>query len=570
MRLTRAIRKLSVSTAVLLALLAMIACHSRRLKSDDRTIVIRLLTAADTAPQQAVITLHADDRTDFVALTPVGGGRYSGRISSTVQRAALTVMLPEHEVLRAPIWIPTTGPAEYIVRPRSLIPVDTVTGVRAIGDFNGFREETAVALAPTTRGTLRAAVPFSGDSCRFLILGLGYGAQGAWMPVRSWAVVRVEDGQRYAGVLRPVRDSLIFEVDTSQRRTKLRAPAVVTLTHDSSAAIANSLALVREDMAFFSFRIRAYAPSDTASTREAAIADAEHALQTLTDPRVRGEALVTALSIATKVSAFFDSARVMLFTDVPPGSSLLRDVSGQIALRVALAAGKAPVDSSTRVAWQHRLADRARAYTLPVARNTTNDTGPRITAYLALAEALESAHDTAGVDKAVAEAGAMFPADPIIAKLPHSVGSGQVLRVGAHFPNFRLSDLEGTHGDLTNESFKGKLTLVDFWGTWCSPCVDEIPYLHKAYEAFKSKGFSILSISSDESVDAVKRFRREKWPMPWVHGWSGPGIDTPALSAMGVMAFPTAVLVDADGKIVAMNATVRGDSLQLTLAHYLH
>ena len=94
--------------------------------------------------------------------------------------------------------------------------------------------------------------------------------------------------------------------------------------------------------------------------------------------------------------------------------------------------------------------------------------------------------------------------------------------------------------------------------------------MHNAFEAFKGKGFNILSISSDESVDAVKRFRQGKWPMPWMHSWSGAGISTPALSALGVLSFPTAILVDGDGRIVAINGAVRGDSLQLTLARFLH
>jgi hypothetical protein len=84
-----------------------------------------------------------------------------------------------------------------------------------------------------------------------------------------------------------------------------------------------------------------------------------------------------------------------------------------------------------------------------------------------------------------------------------------------------------------------------------------------------ARGFTILSISSDGSVEAVEKMRREKWPMPWLHAWSGGGFETPAMKALGILGLPTAVLVDSTGKILAVDTGLRGDALERTLAGLL-
>jgi thiol-disulfide isomerase/thioredoxin len=132
-------------------------------------------------------------------------------------------------------------------------------------------------------------------------------------------------------------------------------------------------------------------------------------------------------------------------------------------------------------------------------------------------------------------------------------------------------DLDRHDFDLTNELFaRSKYTLVDFWGVWCAPCVWEMPVLHKAYDRFRERGFTILSLSTDASVATVEKFRQEKWKMPWINGWMGPqGNDSPALTTLGVMEFPLAVLVDSAGRIVAVTEGLRGGGLEVTLGKLL-
>jgi thiol-disulfide isomerase/thioredoxin len=141
------------------------------------------------------------------------------------------------------------------------------------------------------------------------------------------------------------------------------------------------------------------------------------------------------------------------------------------------------------------------------------------------------------------------------------------IALGKTIPAFKVKSLEDTTKFFTNESFKGKVYLIDFWATWCGPCVGEMDKLHKAYEKFKSKNFQILSLSLDQKPGDVTRFRGDKWKMPWLHTFV---TDNKSLtSAFEVIAIPRPLLVDGNGTIVAMDSELRGDQLEKTLAKFL-
>jgi thiol-disulfide isomerase/thioredoxin len=141
------------------------------------------------------------------------------------------------------------------------------------------------------------------------------------------------------------------------------------------------------------------------------------------------------------------------------------------------------------------------------------------------------------------------------------------IAVGRAVPSFMVKAIEDTTKIITNAMFKGKVYLLDFWATWCGPCVGEMENLHKAYEKFKSRNFEILSLSLDRKPDDVKKFREDKWKMPWLHTFV---TDNRQLTdAFEVVAIPRPVLVDATGKIVALDADLRGEQLERTLAKYL-
>ncbi len=112
----------------------------------------------------------------------------------------------------------------------------------------------------------------------------------------------------------------------------------------------------------------------------------------------------------------------------------------------------------------------------------------------------------------------------------------------------------------------GKIYLIDFWFTTCSSCLQDMKYLHTAYEKYKERGFDILSVATDEPA-LVNFFREGKWKMPWKN--SVVPQDRKILKDFEVQTFPTPILVGADGKILVKEAEeIRGENLDRTLSKY--
>jgi thiol-disulfide isomerase/thioredoxin len=140
---------------------------------------------------------------------------------------------------------------------------------------------------------------------------------------------------------------------------------------------------------------------------------------------------------------------------------------------------------------------------------------------------------------------------------------GRLDRVGKPAPGFEAQDLSGKAVRL--ESFKGKYVMVDFWATWCAPCIGELPRLQAAYRKYHGAGFEILSISLDETRTAVTDFVKvRKLPWPQLHNGTA-GADL--VDAFGVSSIPAAYLIDPDGKIIRLD--LRGTALETTLAQLI-
>lgn len=111
-------------------------------------------------------------------------------------------------------------------------------------------------------------------------------------------------------------------------------------------------------------------------------------------------------------------------------------------------------------------------------------------------------------------------------------------------------------------ALKGKVVLVDFWASWCGPCVREMPHVVSAYEKFHAKGFEIIGISLDESQEAMQSFVRAKG-MKWPQYFDGKGWDNELARRYGVLRIPTNYLVGRDGRIIAMD--LKGEQLMAKL-----
>lgn len=138
------------------------------------------------------------------------------------------------------------------------------------------------------------------------------------------------------------------------------------------------------------------------------------------------------------------------------------------------------------------------------------------------------------------------------------------LQPGAIFPDFSEKDMTGA--PLSISGLKGQVVLVDFWATWCGPCVAELPNVLAAYEKYHAKGFEIVGISLDRSEDALKKFIAEK-NMTWPQYFDGKGWDSALGRQYGITSIPATYLLDRDGRIVARD--LRGEQLETELARLL-
>jgi len=139
-------------------------------------------------------------------------------------------------------------------------------------------------------------------------------------------------------------------------------------------------------------------------------------------------------------------------------------------------------------------------------------------------------------------------------------------RVGKDFTDITLPDVNGKDMKLSDVIKNNKYTLVDFWASWCGPCVAEMPNVVKAYEAYHSKGLEIVGVSLDEDADAWKSAISRlnmKWPqMSDLKGWESKGA-----GLYHIQSIPSNVLISQDGKIVAKG--LMGDDLMEKLKELL-
>lgn len=131
------------------------------------------------------------------------------------------------------------------------------------------------------------------------------------------------------------------------------------------------------------------------------------------------------------------------------------------------------------------------------------------------------------------------------------------LEKGKPAPAFEAKTITGETLKLAD--LKGKVVLLDFWATWCAPCVAELPTVKKLYDENKDKGFVVVGISADRDEDALKEFVKQRevgWPQIFQSG--GMKKDT-VLFQYGVQKYPTTVLIDREGNISAID--VRDEEL---------
>lgn len=139
----------------------------------------------------------------------------------------------------------------------------------------------------------------------------------------------------------------------------------------------------------------------------------------------------------------------------------------------------------------------------------------------------------------------------------------QIQWIGKKFTDVTGKDLQGKEHRLSEYVGKGNYVLVDFWASWCGPCMREMPAVKECWGEYRSKGFDVVGISLDN--DASKwRAAIENGGLDWPHISDLGGWKSEAAKAYGVESIPWNILCDGEGKIVAV--ALRGGNLKAKLA----
>jgi thiol-disulfide isomerase/thioredoxin len=115
-----------------------------------------------------------------------------------------------------------------------------------------------------------------------------------------------------------------------------------------------------------------------------------------------------------------------------------------------------------------------------------------------------------------------------------------------------------TGSTVSIKNMKGKVVLIDFWATWCGPCVQAMPHMKELYAKYKAKGVEFIGVSLDNSkeeggLDALKKFVKEK-EIPWPQYYQGKGWESEFSMSWGINAIPCVFVVDAEGKLSSVDA----------------
>lgn len=117
--------------------------------------------------------------------------------------------------------------------------------------------------------------------------------------------------------------------------------------------------------------------------------------------------------------------------------------------------------------------------------------------------------------------------------------------------DIKFTAVDGRSVDLT--AMKDKVVLVDFWATWCGPCVAELPNVKETYQQLQPKGFEIVGISFDSDKAKLESFVKEK-SIAWPQFFDGKGWKNEFGVKYGISGIPTMWLVDKKGILRDMNA----------------
>ena len=171
--------------------------------------------------------------------------------------------------------------------------------------------------------------------------------------------------------------------------------------------------------------------------------------------------------------------------------------------------------------------------------------------------------DDEGILKMIDNLGPNASADPAITELKGKLVRAEETAEGCRSLDFSIKQPDGSVKKLSDYAGKGKYCLVDFWASWCRPCLEEIPNLVEVYKKFSSKGLVMVSVAVfDNPVDSQRVI--DDLGMKWNHILGAGGEVTDAYSIEGI---PHILLLSPEG--IILKRDLRGEEIAEAVGEYL-
>lgn len=466
------------------------------------------------------------------------------------------VSAPKHQTVSLPLLLADDEPVELEIRLATCEYVDPLGEVSVIGDFNDLdREEGLVPMQRREDGLYEITLETEADSLAYQLMGVQIddfplsGTRSDRLELDFTHPFISEKGGKYVSIVYAADGEvdIVFDPDRLPRaegelRVEANVEAIEELVELRSAIVADEVALVDAytahvdgggDPKTFEYDYR---------ERRALLGEFMDDTQ---EPRVREYALLQFFQMMPEES---DSTLAMrLLDEVPVDSpvwSLIWAGPNNLWWRVQqVAPEEAPLDAYASAVVEEHPDAAVRAPFLYSLVQFAKDRG-------------DSMQHRQRYELLMSE----YPGTTAARRAKATLDPDRRILPGYRLPDFALPALEGD-STITRESLLGRTYLLDFWATWCGPCVAEMDQLHEVHERFQEQGFTILSVSFDRRPRHVHEFREEKWPMPWLHSYVDRDLAMELHDTFEIPGIPRPILVGPEGKILAEGVSLRGDNL---------
>ncbi len=141
-----------------------------------------------------------------------------------------------------------------------------------------------------------------------------------------------------------------------------------------------------------------------------------------------------------------------------------------------------------------------------------------------------------------------------------SILPAQALEQGEMAPDFTLPSIYEGQPDITLSELRGKVVYVDFWASWCAPCLISMPLYNELYHRYKEQGLEIVAVNVDDPLEDGLDFLLDT-PLDFLIPFDQDAIT--AEEQFGVFGMPTSFLIDADGTVRLVHVGFRNGDLEI-------